>query len=122
MMLHFARTTDGYQAWFALEDSAGALRTGALPGHFVATVVEPADTAAVNVPAVVESTTKPGLYKFTIPSAYLIANGVGEYGVVVEVNAPAPKKIVIVLHGVLVVSKDDFDSIGDNTVLVPAAI
>lgn len=117
----FARTTDGYEAWFALKDAAGLIRTGALPANFLVSVVNPADTV-VNSPAVAESAAKPGIYRFTIPAAYLIANGVGEYGVVVEINAPAPKKVTDVLSATLVVSLEDFDSLAAGQVAIPSAV
>jgi hypothetical protein len=117
----FARTTDGYQAWFALKDQGGTLRTGALPGAFVATVVEPGDTA-LNVSAVAESATKPGLYTFTVPAGFLISNGVGEYGVLVEINVPAPKKVRDVLHEPMVVSLEDWDSLSAGLAIIPSAV
>lgn len=120
-IVHFARTTDGYQAWFALKSGAGTIRTGAVPGNFTVTVVNPGDTASSS-PAVAESTTKPGVYKFTIPSAFLIANGVGEYAVVIEVNVPGPSPVRDVFSGALVVSLEDFDSLAVDVAAVGSAV
>jgi len=117
----FARTVDGYEAWFALKDKTGVLRTGAAPGNFTVTVVDPADASAA-VPVVAESVQKPGIYRFPVPSAFLVAGGVGEYGVVVEINAPAPAKVVDVLSATMVVSLEDFDSLAAGQVAIPSAV
>jgi hypothetical protein len=115
-MVWFAKQSDGFQGWFVVEN-LGALVTGLLPGVFTVTIVDPAD-AATNTPAVAESVSKLGLYMFTIPSAFITANGVGEYGVVIEINKPAPPppRIVDVISAVLKVSQEDFDSLAESLI------
>jgi predicted ThiF/HesA family dinucleotide-utilizing enzyme len=106
----FARTSEGFRAWFALKASNGLIRTGAIPANFTVTIVNPGDTASTTA-AVAQSAQKPGLYTFTIPSAFLVTHGVGDYGVVVQVNVPAPQPVVDVIANALTVSLQDFDSL-----------
>lgn len=106
----FSRTVDGFIAWFSLKTGAGNIRTGAVAANFTVTVVNPADTAST-VPTVSQSAQKPGLYKFTVPAAFLVANGTGEYGVVVQVNVPGPGPVTDVFSDVLTVSQQDWDSL-----------
>lgn len=105
----FSRNADGYQAWFTVADKHGALRTGGVAGDFTVTVVNPADTASSS-PTVSESATKPGLYTFLVPTTFFTTNGVGGYGVVVEVDMNTSPKIETVLGEVLRVFAEDFDS------------
>jgi hypothetical protein len=107
----FTKQADGMRAWFALVDKNGVLRPGAAASAFTVTVVDPADTTS-NTPAVSESSTKGGLYTFLIPTAFITTNGVGDYGVVVEVNAATPPKVIDVMSKVLRVDVQDFDSLG----------
>lgn len=90
--MHFTQEDDGFKGWLVLVDRNGALITGAVAGDFTVTVVDPTDSATSN-PSVSESTQLPGLYTFLVPSAFLTANGTGNYGVVVEVNKATPTKI-----------------------------
>jgi hypothetical protein len=84
----FTRTADGIRGWFRLQTPSGALRTGAVPGDFTVTVVDPTNSVS-SVVAVTESI-KGGLYYFDIPPATVAS--VGFYGVAVEVDtAGAPK-------------------------------
>jgi hypothetical protein len=117
----FTKVVDGYQGWFTLEDNKGVIRTGAVAGDFTVTVVSPADDDS-STPVVSESTTKAGLYKFLVPSAFLVTNGVGVYAVVIEVDATTSPKVTSTSTTPMLVSNNDFDTIGDNTVLVPAAL
>lgn len=117
----FTKDTDGYRAWFTVEDKNGIIRTGGVAGNFTATVVEPGDTAST-VPTVTESTTKAGLYTFLIPSSFFATYGVGGYGVVVEVNFVVAPKITTVFGEVLRVFDEDFDSIYANVDSVGTAV
>lgn len=106
----FTKDDDGYRAWFTVEDKNGLIRTGGVAGNFVVTVVNPADTANT-VPTVAESTQKPGLYTFLIPSSFFTTHGVGGYGVVVQVTFAAAPKVDAVFAEVLRVFEEDFDSV-----------
>lgn len=107
----FTKDDDGYRAWFSVEDKNGLLRTGGVAGNFTVTVVEPGDTAS-STPTVSESSTKPGLYTFLVPSSFFATHGVGGYGVVVEATFSSPPKIDAVFAEVLRVFAEDFDSLG----------
>ncbi len=110
----FTRTADGFRGWLPVEQSNGSLRTGLAAGDFVATIVNPADSST-SILTVAQST-KTGLYRFDVPSAFLVTNGVGEYGVVVEIDTfagPSGAPHVRTTFGaVLKVSIEDFDSLG----------
>ena len=114
MSLYFTKDSTGFVGWFRVEQNSGTLRTGATSGSFVVTVVNPADSAT-SVPTVTESASKSGLYKFTIPSAFLITNGVGEYGIVIEVNITASPKVTSTLSNVLKVSLQEIDDLASQT-------
>jgi len=117
----FARTSEGFRAWFALKSAGGSIRTGALAGHFTVTIVNPTDAA--NTTAVVsESAQKPGLYTFLVPSAFLTTHSAGDYGVVVQVAVPAPKSVTDVLSDVLTVSVEDLDSVAAGVSGVTASV
>ena len=120
--LWFTKDANGYTGWFGIERSNGELRTGATSGFFTATIVNPADSAT-SVPTVTESSAKPGLYKFTVPSAFLLANGIGVYGVVVEVAVTSNPKVTGTLSAMLSVSTKDFeDLVGADANAVAEAI
>jgi len=108
--LWFTKNSSGFVGWFRVEQTNGTLRTGALATSFIVTVVNPADSAS-SVPSVSQSTTKAGLYKFTIPSAFLITHGAGTYGVVVEVNISTPPKVTSTFSAILKVSLKDLDDL-----------
>jgi len=106
----FTKETDGFRAWFSVQDKNGAIRTGIPSGQFVATIIDPTDTVSL-VPTVTESAVKAGLYTFLVTSTFLGTNGNGGYAVVVEVNALAAPKVAAVFSQVLEVYDQDFDSI-----------
>lgn len=116
-MLWFARQVDGFRGWLAVVQSTGELRTGLVAGDFTITVVSPNDTASTNA-SVSESAQKLGLYYFDIPNSFITANGVGEYGVVAEVDTFAgpsgTPEVRNTTSRVLRVSVDDFDSIATS--------
>lgn len=105
----FTKEADGYRGWFTIADKNGLIRTGGSAGCTV-TVVDPTGVNT-NTPAVTESSGKPGLYTFLVPSSFFTTNGVGGYGVVVEVVLTVSPKVEAVFGEVLRVFADDFDSI-----------
>lgn len=109
----FTKQADGFRVWFAVKTAAGALRTGIPAAQFTATAVNPADSAGL-VMAVVESATKPGVYRCLITTTFLTTHGNGEYGVVIELAALAPA-LKDVYSGVLTVTTQDFDTISVST-------
>jgi hypothetical protein len=123
----WTKTSAGLRAWFVVTQGNGSLRTGLVGGDFTAAVVEPGD-AATTAPTVSESTQKAGLYTFLVPSAFLVTNGAGEYGVSIEVDTFAgpsgsPNVRDAVGH-VLRVSLADLDDLaqpGDAMTLTGAA-
>lgn len=107
----FTRTADGFRAWLRVETSTGILRTGLAASAFTITVRNPQDTASISPnPAVTQSAGKPGLYRFDVPSAFLVTHGVGEYAVLVEVSATAPTLRATAVTA-LGVSLEDWDSL-----------
>jgi len=117
--MSFALTTEGLKGWFTLVDKDGYLRTGAVSGGFIVTAVKPDDSANTTV-SVSESTQKPGVYTFLIPNTFLTV--VGVYVIVLEVDITTNPKVTDVTHQVWRVSENDFDTIGNNTVLIPALL
>ena len=109
----WTKAASGFRGWFAVAQSSGALRTGLVAGDFTVTIVDPSGTMT-SIPAVAESI-KLGLYTFTIPAIFLTGNGVGEYGVSIEVDTFAgpsgPPHVRAVLSHVLRVSLKDLDDI-----------
>ncbi len=115
----FTKTQDGFRGWFAVATTTGLLATGLTSGSFVVTTRNPDDTAS-NLSDVTESG-KPGLYRFDITSSFFSAHGRGEYGVVIEVNKPAPNPIRDVMSNVLKISHNDFDSIASGSINITAS-
>lgn len=113
-MVWFTKQADGFRGWLPVEQNNGTLRTGLAAGDFVVTIVDPDDDASAVV-AASESSEKSGLYFFDITSGFITTNGVGEYGIVVEIDtktgpSSAPH-VVMILDSVLKVSQEDFDSL-----------
>jgi len=116
----FTATAEGMQGWLVLKGSSGVIKTGEPSGSFTCTVVNPQDTAST-VLTITESSTKPGLYKFLVPTSFFTTHGVGVYAVVIQVVTAAPI-IRDVLSRPMRVSDFDFDTIGANTALIPALL
>jgi hypothetical protein len=115
----FTRTTDGIRGWFRLQSPSGALRTGAVPGDFVATVVDPANSVT-SIVAVAESI-KAGVYYFDVPSVpFLTANGTGFYAVTVEVSTAGAPKVKATFTKVIQVEAKGFADVG--TGITPTAV
>lgn len=114
MSMWFTRSALGFRGWLAAVRSTGQLRTGLVAGDFTATIVAPGDGAKTTM-TVSESTQKAGVYKFDVPSAFLISNGSGEYVVVVEINSTSAPVVRDVQTSILRISSHDFDTIGNMT-------
>jgi hypothetical protein len=63
---------------------------GVVSGDILVTVVAP-DLTTTEIPTASETPGKPGLYTFLVSSGFLVSNGVGVYGVVIEIDSSAPK-------------------------------
>lgn len=81
----WTKQDSGFRGWFHIKQSNGALRTGLVGADFTVTVRSPLDDDGYT--AVVEESNKSGLYTFEIDAQFLVDNGVGEYGVSVEVDS-----------------------------------
>lgn len=122
--LGFTKTATSYRGWVAVVRSTGALRTGAVAGDFTVTIVDPADSTSTTT-SVTESTQKPGLYYFDVSSVFLTANGVGSYGITVEVDITTSPKVTDSLGAILKVTSQDLDDLavpGDEMDLLTATI
>jgi hypothetical protein len=109
----FTRSVDGMVGWFNAKDFSGFPRTGLNASDVTITVVSEDDSDSVN-PSITESTQNSGTFYFQIPSAFLLTNGVGTYGVVVEINTTAAggsgsPHIIDGFTKVLRVTVDDID-------------
>lgn len=117
--MYFTKDTSGFRAWFAALQSNGTLRTGLIAADFTATIVNPADNA-LTLASVAESSVKAGFYTFQVPSAFLVTHGIGEYGVLLEINtfgvSGAPQ-VRTAYANPLKVSLKDLDDIPDPTTL-----
>lgn len=105
----YARVADGIRGYFAAVNQ-GLIVTGIAPADITVTVVAPDLTTALVV-AGAETVAKPGLYTFLVPSAFLSTNGIGVYGVVVQVNKPPPQALRDVLVAVIRVGDHDDDDV-----------
>ncbi|NIQ78488.1 MAG: hypothetical protein GTN93_10420 [Anaerolineae bacterium] len=112
----FTRTADGIRGWFRLQTPSGVLRTGAVAGDFVATVLDPSDTTS-SIVAVSESTTKAGIYFFDVSSTFLTTNGTGFYVVVVEVDTAGAPKVKATFSKVIKVDTLGFADIPSVTAI-----
>lgn len=112
--MFFTKTTAGFRAWFFAIQSDGILRTGLVDGDFTVTVVDSSDSFNL-APVVVESTQKPGMYYFDIPSTFFSDHGVGEYVVGVQIDCvdgpSGPPFVRTAFTQVLRVYSKDFENI-----------
>lgn len=106
----FTRTVDGLRGWFRVQEASGKPRTGIASGDFTVTVVDPAN-ATTTSPVVAESI-KPGLYYFDILSPFLVGGGIGEYGVLVEVDTTGAPKVRATFSRALKVNTKGFEDVG----------
>ena len=117
----FTKTTEGMQGWFALSDRTGQLAGGLVSGDFTVTYINPDDDASATA-TVTESNELAGLYTFLVPASFFSTHGTGVYIVVIVVDSSGPDPIRDVLSRPFRVSDNDFDTIGGNTVLIPALL
>lgn len=104
----FAREAQGIRGYFVAVTSSGTLRTGIPSGQLTVTAVAPDLTTSTTATAT-QTAGKAGLYTFLIPSAFLQANGVGVYAIVVEVNATGPT-LRDAMTAVVRVTRQDVDT------------
>jgi hypothetical protein len=116
--VYFTRTNDTFRGWFHVQRSNGTLREDIVSSSFIGLVVNSADTAQAEL-EVTQSVQKPGLYRFDIPSSFLVTHGVGEYGISIEVDEDEPPRVMATLSKVLRVHVNDFDNL---TVDVTASV
>ena len=114
--MYFTKDTEGFRAFFTVIQSNGSLRTGLVAGDFTVTAVEPA-LAGTNTPTVSEVGVVPGLYTFLIPASFLGTYGIGDYGVLVQIDtfagpSGAPNVRTAISQN-LKVSEKDFNDIPD---------
>lgn len=117
--MYFTKDTSGFRAWFTALQSNGTLRVGLIAADFTITVVNQNDNASTLASAS-ESSVKAGLYTFQIPSSFLTTHGVGEYGILIEVNtfgASGPPQVRTAFADVLKVSQKDLNDIPDPTTI-----
>ncbi len=109
----FSKISSGFRVWFPV-DVASELREGLVAGDFSVTVIDPDDSASVS-PTVAESTQKSGVYYFDVSSAFLVANGPGEYFCLIQVDTidgpSGPPEILNNFGSILRVTQEDFDSL-----------
>lgn len=123
--IFFTRTNKTFRAWFQAVRSTGELRTGLVDGDFIVRIVNPTDTA-VSSPTVTESTQKLGLYYFDIPSSYLTAQGIGDYGVSIQIDSVAgpsgAPNVRSADAAVLHVTQEDWDSLSGSLATVDGVV
>lgn len=112
--MFFTRTNDTFRGWISVVTSDGMFRSGALSSSFIATIINPLDTAFVSS-SVTQSLQKPGLYRFDIPSSFLTTHGPGEYAISVEVDIDTTPVVTTNYSEVLRVSTEDFDTLISGT-------
>tara|TARA_R100001244_G_scaffold25113_4_gene25576 strand:+ start:38537 stop:39349 length:813 start_codon:yes stop_codon:yes gene_type:complete len=112
----FTKDSTGFRGWFSVIDSKGNLRTGMIPSDFIATIVD-GDDSATDAFVVAESTQKAGFYYFNVTSAFLLANGIGDYGVVVQIDSSVKPKIRTAFSKVLNVAEKDLNDIAGATTI-----
>ena len=111
----FTKDADGFRGWFRAQQPNGKLRVGLPAGAFVVTIRD-APNATSSVVPVTESG-KGGLYFFDVPPAFLAGGGLGEYGVVAEVDTKAsgagPPHVVATFSETLRVNAQNFGDFAD---------
>jgi hypothetical protein len=107
----FTKQQNGFRGWFVVKKSNGTLRTNLLSSSFTATIRSPSDLTGSTFP--VTQSAKAGLYRFDVPSAFMVSCGFGEYGAVVEIDATGPA-LHDAMSAVLRITRDDFDSLSSS--------
>ena len=111
--MYFTRSDTGFRVWFQVVRSNGLLRTDITGSDFTALVVDASDTTSSQM-VVTQSQQKAGLYRFDVPSVFLVSNGSGEYGVSVELDTSSPPHVTTAFSEILKVSEDDFNSLSGS--------
>lgn len=110
-MMWLAVDTDGIRGYFIAVRGNGTLGTGITSGEITVTIVAP-DTTTTTTAVATETLGKAGLYTFLVAPAFLTTNGVGNYAVVIEVNAVPPGiRLTDSMMAICQVSQNDFDSL-----------
>src|SRR3990167_4515457 len=109
----FTRSASGFRGWIAIE-VAGVLRPGLTTADFTVTIITSDDDASTSA-VVSESTQLPGVYFFDVSSAFLLANGVGQYNVIISTDttlgSESQPPVLDVYTEMLNVAAHDFDSL-----------
>lgn len=117
MSMYFTRLDKSFRVWFQAVTAAGQLRTGLSGSTFNVNVVSAQDAASITS-YVSESIQKPGLYYFDVPATFISANGVGDYGISIQIDSVSGSQTaphVRSAHSdVLHVTREDFDSISGS--------
>lgn len=111
--MYFTRSDTGFRVWFQVVRNNGLLRTDITGSDFTALVVDASDTTSSQM-VVTQSQQKAGLYRFDVPSVFLVSNGSGEYGVSVELDTSSPPHVTTAFSEILKVSEDDFNSLSGS--------
>jgi len=111
--VYFTRSDTGFRVWFQVVRNNGLLRTDITGSDFTALVVDASDTTSSQM-VVTQSQQKAGLYRFDVPSVFLVSNGSGEYGVSVELDTSSPPHVTTAFSEILKVSEDDFNSLSGS--------
>jgi hypothetical protein len=111
MSMWLAVDADGIRGYFIAVRPNGTLGTGITSGEITVTVVAP-DTTTTTTATATETAGKAGLYTFLVASSFLTTNGVGNYAVVMEVDAVPPGiRLRDAGMAIVQVSMNDFDSL-----------
>lgn len=117
MSMFLTRLDKTLRVWFAAASSAGAYRSGLTQASFTINIVNPADSAQVTA-VVSESTQRPGVYYFDVPSSFLLTHGVGDYVVGIKIDSQSGSsgapQVKTVQSDIIHVTRDDFDSISGS--------
>lgn len=112
-----------YRFWLGASLGSGLLASGIASGDFTVTVRNPGDSVTMAAPTVTEVGAT-GLYRFDILAAFSTTNGVGQYGVHVEVDSTSPRSRGVITDAIDFFVNDVDDDVqvgGINTNVITAA-
>ncbi len=104
------RQADGIRSYFVAFTKNGLIAPGIDPDDITVTVIAP-DLTTSSVVDASETAAKPGVYTLLVPSSFLVDNGLGYYGLIVEVDSSSPK-VAGVMQDLVKVSQKDIDECG----------
>jgi len=118
----FTRDQQGLRGWFVATDDTGALRPLLNETDVTITIISPDDLVNTSA-AINESSQKLGLYFFDVSSSFFVTNGLGIYGVVIEVDTTSVggSGIPIIKSAIfrpVRVSSGDFDSLQTDVTFI----